>query len=406
MRRCLSLGASALALALMFFAGAPSIACAQTTGLGSPALDRFIEQQMDQMHTPGLAVAVVKHGRLIWSKGYGFADLENQVPATADTPFLLASISKTFTATAVMQLWEDGLFELDDDINGYLPFSVRNPKHPDVPITFRMLLEHDSSIHSRLLPVEFGADASQSLHDWLESYLVPGGSLYEPELNFLDAPPGTEFEYCNIGYGLLGYLVERISGQPFDEYCNAKLFAPLGMVNTSWRISDFPSFSIAPAVPYLYVGPEQWHYRLPSYGSPIYPMGQLNSSANELSKWLIAHMSSGGPILQPESAALMQTEYNQFASGGSFSNGYGLGFEITTREWPPTNPSVRIGHTGLFYGAAATMSYRPLKGVGVIVLANGDGGFWGPTSLWVPGWQLAVYSRIRERLFDEGIAAP
>ena len=109
-------------------------------------LDDFLESRVAQCPAPGLAAAIVKGNQLVWAKGFGWANRESNIPMSADTLMNIGSISKTITATAVMQLWEAGKFDLDDDINEFLPFVVRNPGNPEVAITFRQLLTHRSSI--------------------------------------------------------------------------------------------------------------------------------------------------------------------------------------------------------------------------------------------------------------------
>ena len=110
-------------------------------------LDSFIVAKMDQYHFPGLSACIVKDDQIIWKNVYGYANIEENRLVTDSTLFFLASVSKPVTGTAIMQLWEQGLFNLDDDINNYLPFQVRNPSHPNDPITFQMLLTHTSSIY-------------------------------------------------------------------------------------------------------------------------------------------------------------------------------------------------------------------------------------------------------------------
>jgi CubicO group peptidase (beta-lactamase class C family) len=346
---------------------------------------------------------------VIRAKGYGFADIAQQEPATPDTPFYLASISKTFTATAVMQLWEQGFLDLDDDIDEYLPFSVRNPNFPDVPITFRMLLDHGSSIRSNFwtVPLTPGIDCPISLEDFVGNYLVPGGSQYDAIQNFNPFPPGAAFQYCNHGYAVLGYLVERISGEPFDQYCQDHIFAPLGMTNTSWRAADFPEFSIAPAMPYLYNHTTQSFDPFGFGGWAGYPAATLTTSANQLAEWLILHMNGGVyqgvQILQPDTVQLMQTpEYtglvNAFFPGSAY--GYGLGFITTDRGPQQREPA--IGNGGLFFGSATAMWYRPNERVGVVMMANAQivqlpqGGFQ-----WIVGWEDAGYFFLVNRLLDE-----
>lgn len=385
------------------------VSAGNVTGLGSPELDRFIKDKMWQLRTPGLAVLVVKDGAVIWSKGYGAANLEQNVPVTSDTPFHLASVSKTVVATAVMQLWERGEFKLDDDINGYLPFPVRNPNFPDAPITFRMLLAHDASIISPegdRFPITWGMDSPVTLEDWLRSYLVPGGDRYDPVLNFHTFPPGAEFDYCNIGYGLLGYLVERLSGVPFDQYCNANLFAPLGMTDTSWRLADFFAWNVFPAVPYGFSQTTQSYFAFGYNGSDNYPSGWLNAPASQLAKFLIAHMnggeSGGVRLLQPETVALMQTVVHPNALGLGY--GYGLGFDIWERQVGERH--LAIGHGGFWYGAATEMWFRPEQRVGVILLANAAGAILTAAGITDVVGREETTVFVMSRLLDEAAAMP
>jgi CubicO group peptidase (beta-lactamase class C family) len=384
-------------------------AAGQTTGFGSAELDRFIAQKMEQMRSPGLAVLAVKGDTIVWSRGYGLADLPGGQPVTPDLPFLLASVSKTVTATAMMQLVEQGLCALDDDVNDYLPFSVRNPAFPNSPITIESLLGHDSSIHNRqeILPITFGADSPIALGDLVADYLTPGGALYDPVLNFLPYEPGTTYEYANIGYAVIGYLVERISGLPFDEYCNIRIFDALGMTRTSWRLADYAAWGIDLATPYYYEPTEQRYFVYPQTGIAHYPAGRLKSSVNDLARFLIAHMndglSGGVQLLQPATVALMHTlrptSFDRWAGG----HGDGLGFSID-EHWASDN-RLSIGHTGLLVGAATVMKFRPDTRVGAIVFADSAPGILTPSGTrLIDGWENAVYVDVSARLMDEAEA--
>ena len=154
-------------------------------------------------------------------------------PVTPETLFLIGSVSKTITATALMQLFEEGKFGLDDDIDNYLPFHVDIPFQPDAPVTFRQLLTHTASIDdnpdyincpgwctygSSIGPfVTRGADSPVSLADFTKGYLTPDGPYYDWDRNFELAAPGTKSDYSNMGLVIVGYLVEVISGVPFDQ---------------------------------------------------------------------------------------------------------------------------------------------------------------------------------------------
>jgi len=221
--------------------------------LKRPGLDEFITSMMEANHLAGLAACVIKNDKIAWSKGYGWADIERQISMTPDTLMNIGSISKTITATTIMQLWEEGELQLDDSINNHLPFPVQNPFHPNEPITFRQLLTHTSSINDGPVYRESYScgDPKISLRTWVEGYLTPGGAYYNREENFHDWKPGERFDYCNVAFGLLGYLVEAISGSSLSDYCKANIFEPLGMKETSWYLADLDTAKHA--VPYTYV---------------------------------------------------------------------------------------------------------------------------------------------------------
>ena len=250
----------------------------------SAGLDSFIRVHMDTAHIPGLATWCLKDGQVIWQQSYGYANLEDSIEVTDTTLFSLASISKTITGAAIMQLWERDSFELDDDINDYLPFIVRNPDYPDSAITFRMLMTHTSSIHdnssiinSLLVPWN---DSPIPLGTFLEGYLVPGGSYYSL-YNYRNFAPGAEYDYSNVAIGLLGYLVETIEDS-FPVYCQDSIFGPLNMEKTSWFLADLDTNNLARA--YQWMG--SYYARRPWWGAPNYPCCYLRSSVTELAQFL------------------------------------------------------------------------------------------------------------------------
>ena len=197
---------------------------------------------------------------MAWSKGYGWANIKAKVRSDPDrTVQNIGSVSKTVTATAIMQLVERGVPELDEDVNTYLPFAVRSPHHPDVPITCRHLLTHRSSIADG---PAYGAsyacgDPTVDLRSWVEGYLTPKGRYYDAKTNFQPWLPGEQGQlvgaigrnYSNVGFGLLGFLAGEVAGVPFARYCREHIFAPLGMNRTGWSLGEVGLANHA--VPYL-----------------------------------------------------------------------------------------------------------------------------------------------------------
>lgn len=350
-------------------------------------LDAYIHRQMRAGRIPGLSVAVVRDADTIWSRGYGWANIAHDQRATKDVEFMLASVSKTVTGVAVMQAVEDGLIDLDADVNEVLPFPVRNPEFPDDPITTRMLLTHTSTISDNwgvLIDVYVEGDSSVALGDFLAGYFTPGGKSYDAERNFLSGHPGTRYRYGNVAVALAAYLVEAASGTAFDAWCDERIFAPLAMDETSWHLRGMERRGIA--MPYRYVVTQDRYRAYGQYGYPDYPDGQLRSSAAELARFLLAFIRfgelDGARILQEETVREMRRSQVPDLIAGQGLIWYVL-HRRGERLW---------GHNGGDSGVATQMFFRPTDGTGVITLANGD---WRRDGA---RWPLSL---IMDRLFVE-----
>jgi len=328
--------------------------------------DNLIESMMSLAHMPALSAAIIIDDELAWANGYGLYDREYNKEATEETIYLVASISKTFTATAIMQLYEQGYFDLDDDVNNYLNFNLRNPKYPDKNITFRMLLAHQSSLATDL-PTFFTMAMPGELaitgypYPFLQELLVPGGIHYRPQV-WNNYSPSEDMYYANIGFAVLGYLVEILSGQTLEEYCRENIFEPLEMNETSFRLTNVNISKVA--VPYKFLRRE--YYPFIHYNILDYPAGGLRTSVVDLSHFLIAHMNDGvydnTQILSPESVEEMHTVQYQ---SDTYNFQYGLGFQI----WK-TLTDTYIGHSGGLYGVATKMVFRESDDIGIIMFFN------------------------------------
>jgi CubicO group peptidase (beta-lactamase class C family) len=336
-------------------------------------IDAFIDDMMQTYHIPGLSACAIRNGEIVWSGNYGYANIAQGLPPTEATPFLLASISKTFVSVALMQLWEDGLFGLDDDINPYLPWQVRNPIYPDSAITFRMLMTHTSTIADNwniLLPLTtWGGDSPLPLDEFLMNYLTPGG-LYYSSANFNFFAPGDHYSYCNVGAALAGLLVERINpgGLSLEEYCQQSVFGPLGMDATSWFLANLNIEEVA--VPY------QWsagYVPLQHSGFPIYPAAQLRTSSAQLARHLIAFQQhgqiDGHVVLDSTTVELMTTVQSMDPNWGESSGLFWMTF--------PGLLGGRMlwGHMGGWYGCQTRMFYCPDENTAGLVLTNGEAGY-------------------------------
>ena len=218
------------------------------------ALRRYLRRQVDIVKTPGIAVAVVRGNQVVWSDGAGWADIEVGIRTTPDTVFQLASVSKTVTCAGVMALVEDGVLDLDADINRYLPFEVQVPAALDVPITMRTLLTHTSAIRDRWQiwgtptsdpTLYFHGDSPIPLGDFCRSYFAVDGSEYRPKQNFFQREPGTAYTYSNLAVALAGYVAESARGIDFDALCKERIFASLGMSDSGYRLADIHTTDLA-----------------------------------------------------------------------------------------------------------------------------------------------------------------
>ena len=204
-------------------------------------VDSFILQKMEENKVIGLGAAIIVNKELVWTKGFGYANKEKEIPFTPNTIMSIASISKTFTGVTLMKAVEEGLVSLDEDINTYLPFNVVNPNFPNEKITLRHLATHTSSLADDYdiydKTYNYSNKKSESLGDFLKSYFTTKGKNYSKK-NFLNKKPGTYRDYSNIAAGLAGYIVEIQTGESLSDYGKNKIFEPLKMNSTTWSLLD------------------------------------------------------------------------------------------------------------------------------------------------------------------------
>ena len=329
------------------------------------SIDSTITEIMETYHLPGLTACIVNDGELTWKHAFGFANFEQNQVAKDSTLFLLASVSKTVVAVAAMQLWEQGMLELNDPINDYLPFPIRNPNFPDDTITIKMLLTHTSSLKDNwgvLDPLVVQGDSPIPLGDFLYEYFTPGGTYYNQYSNFYTVHPGAEYKYSNVAVCVAAYIVEVISGMSFDQYCNSMIFQPLNMMETSWFISDMDTNHVA--MPYRWNGIQFIPYG--HYGCPDYPDGQLRSSTIELSRFMSAVMQmgelNGNRILDSTTVAFMLSP--QIANIDSTVGIIWGRFFWEGREF--------WGHAGAYKGCTTLLLFCPSSNWGAIILTNGE----------------------------------
>ena len=254
----------------------------------------FIDSTMETNFIPGLSISIAKGGSIVWNKHFGYTNINENILVDENTKFILSSASKTITATALMQLFQQNLFMLDDDVDNYLPFDISHPVYPEIPITFKMLLSHTSGIKDNWSFMPFyDGDSPLELSYYLSQYFSPSGEFYDSNLNFTDYAPGTGFSYSNIGAALVGLLVEEISNQSFNEYCIENIFEPLGMSDAYWFLSEIENLNEV-ASPHQFADESTYSLIvLENYGYSDYPAGQLRTTSYNLAKFMNLFINDG-----------------------------------------------------------------------------------------------------------------
>jgi len=282
-------------------------------------LDTYFKNMLNAQNFVGLGACLIKGEKIVWDGYYGYSNLEERTPLTKGAIFHLASLSKTVTATALMQLYEKGFFKLDDDINNYISIKVRNPNFPEKPITFRMLLTHTASLEDVLpnglkipkgveYPHGVSGDPNISLSQLVKELFTPGGKYYSAEY-YSACEPGTKYSYSNFAFSLIGYLVEKIAKKDFSEYCKANIFQPLEMNNTGWFLRELDTTRVVFGYNFPTNDSLITYNKVQHFGEPGYPAGNLRTTMQDFSNFIAVFINNGKykdyQLLKPETVALM-----------------------------------------------------------------------------------------------------
>ena len=331
-------------------------------------LDRFILDGMKEAKVPGLAAAVVKKDKVIWTGAYGWANREQKVPVTNETLFQIASVSKPVTACTVMQLVEQGKLFLDADVNEALPFPVRNPKHPKVPITLKHLLTHTSGIRDNWNLLEDtwvkNGDFPKPLGESLAAYLQPKGEYYGAKKSFYEWAPGTKSKYSNVGVALAAYLAEAKAKTPFETLCQKGIFEPLAMQGSSFRLKGMDQAKIA--MPYGFKKKSGAFKPLGHHGYLDFPSGTLRVTAPHLARFLLSFIGDG----QVDGVRLLKVETVREMRKIPFPKADSK--QGLVWYFDKVGGAKVMGHDGSDPGVTAVMYYRPKDGVGYLFLMNGE----------------------------------
>ena len=327
--------------------------------------DGYLGAKMAAEHVAGVTLSVVDAGQVLFEKGYGYSDVARQVPVDPDsTEFVLGSLSKTFTWTAVMQLVEQGKLDLDTDVNRYLDFTI--PATYSQKITLNNLMAHNAGFEeSRYQQMKPAGQEPETLGQWVRTH-VPARIR----------PPGEASAYANYNAALAGYLVERASGMAFDDYVERNILAPLGMEHTTSR-QPVPG-PLAGDTTQMYTYQGGTYQPQPRYDVTLNaaPAGSLRSTAGDMGRFMLAHLNDG----QYAGRVMLRPATAQFMHGRSFTNdprvnGMAHGF------WEMDMNGQRVlGHAGSHFICNSLMLLLPERGLGVFIAANSQGSmnFLGP----------------------------
>jgi CubicO group peptidase (beta-lactamase class C family) len=335
------------------------------------AIDTMVERQMKELGIVGMGAAIIIDKKLVWTKGYGYADMEHKIPFTTSTIMNIASISKTFTGVCIMKAVEEGKVSLDEDINSYLPFKVINPNFPDEKITLRHLATHTSGLVDRYpfyLDSTYFYDGMtpEPLGEFLENYFLAGGKHYSKD-NFLKSKPGTNRDYSNIGAGLAGYIIELRTGKKLNEYGKQHIFRPLKMVNSGWFLAEVNIRNHSK----LYKKQGDSILSVKLYEGTTYPDGGVRTSVNELSKFFICLLNDGEfdktRILKKESVTeMLRFQFNE----SNKPENVNIAKLNSGIFWATKFGATRIGHNGSDPGVRTFMLADLTKETAVILFFN------------------------------------
>ncbi len=348
------------------------------------ALSAILEDVIDQTEVPGFALSLVKNDQIVYQQAFGYADLENAIPYSNQTVQHIASISKTFVGAATAKAIEQGLFDLESNINDLLPVAIINPKKTDAQIKVKHLVTHTSGLldntavyfpmNYRVLPGSYpDNEAAQvleglvieqrsgvSLEDYLAEYFLPDGNWYDAS-NFAATAPGSQWAYSNTATTLMAFLIEYTSGQDFADYVQTHILHPLEMDHSSYDSNavDFDAMA-------------QWYLRkgvpFPRYTNDSYVEGSMYTNNEDLGRYLLDLMrgasKTGGQILSPAAYEMLFNE--QLPAGvvpSDFADNHGL-FWILKGD--------KIQHGGNSLGVSTYLEFDKTGKTGYALITNMD----------------------------------
>ena len=359
-----------------------------------PAIDRLFRDFAARGHVPGIAYGIVVDGELAHSGAAGYRDVNAKAPVDADTVFRIASMTKSFTAMAILKLRDEGKLALDDLAERYVPelASLPYPTTDSPRITIRHLLTHSEGFPED----NPWGDRQLAMSDDQMSAMMRKGIPFS-------TAPGTAYEYSNYGFAILGRIVARVSGMPYRDYLTANVLRPLGMTATTMEPDSVAASRIARGYRWE---DERWVEEPMLADGAFGAMGGMLTSVRDLSRYVAFHLSAWPPRDDPETGPIRRASAREMqqvwrtsqasarrdpSSGATMLNAGGYGYGL--RVWQTCDYAHVVAHSGGLPGFGSQMRWLPDHGVGIIAFGN----------LTYTGWGGVVDQAIRELLRTDGL---
>lgn len=337
-----------------------------------------LRQYMDSCRTAGMSVVLVKGDKVLYQSALGYRDLATKDTLEISDIFRIASISKSFSAASVMQLVEEGKISLDDDVNKYLPFSLRNPRYPDIAITVKQMLSHTSSMKDN--------GGATWYHD--DRFVNPSRTTPDTIAKaFHTYAPGWGYDYSNRGLNLTGMIIEKASGERFDNYVRQHILLPMGITNAGFNLDSLDNGTFVKLYKYsskadsLYLGAGYVRSNELKLANGTYrpvldacdwsPTGGMKISAPDLAKWMMTIRDNGvapnGKRIIPEAGAKkMKTPVTPCEPGDKWQ------YYCLNLCWTKDllEGHTLIGHTGSAQGLRSYMFFDKDSDWGIICICS------------------------------------
>ena len=361
-----------------------------------------IRTYMEECRTMGLATVLFKGNDILYMNAFGWRDKVGGDPLDVNDIFKIASMSKSFSAVSILQLIDEGKLSLEDDVSDLMGFPVRHPKWPDIPITLKMLLSHTSSMK----------DGSGNSRYWTPDWVNPDVTSVDSMLRhaFYDYAPGQGYNYCNRGFNMLGNIIERASGERFDDYVRHHILDPLGAGKAGYNVDSLDADRLVTMYGYnksedkllrnnAYVRKNEKKvadgtYVLGEDGWGWSPTGGMKITLPDLTRWLMTLRDScitpsGVRLISPAAYRKLTTHTTPADPGTD----YCLGTRTETRL---IDGKTLYGHTGSLHGYKGCMFVHPTEGWGFICLCSS-------TRLTRINEVYEIYYRVGNLLYEQYI---